>query len=59
MKTIANDIFVRFVQESVKKWWKLCKEKDIPVSDQFSLLRTLGDAVTTRAWQIAGLPVDR
>jgi dynein heavy chain len=46
-------------QESVQKWWKLCKEKQIPVSEQFSLLGTLGDPVTTRTWQIAGLPVDR
>ena len=47
------------LQESVLEWWKLCKEKQIPVSETFSLLGTLGDAVTTRTWQIAGLPVDR
>ncbi|XP_028407226.1 dynein heavy chain 3, axonemal-like [Dendronephthya gigantea] len=49
---------VEFRQESVQEWWKLCKEKQIPVSEQFSLLGTLGDAVITRTWQIAGLPVD-
>ena len=46
-------------QECVKQWWTLCKEKGIPVSDNFSLFSTLGDPLSTRAWNIAGLPVDR
>jgi len=45
-------------QECVASWHKLCRSKKIPCSSTFSLNATLGDAVTIRAWQIAGLPVD-
>ncbi|XP_033642613.1 dynein heavy chain 3, axonemal-like [Asterias rubens] len=47
-----------FRQECLKDWYRLCKEKDIPVSDVFSLSATLGDPVKIRDWQLAGLPVD-
>ncbi len=36
----------------------MCKEKEIPCSDLYTLNGTLGDPVKVRAWQIAGLPVD-
>ena len=36
----------------------MCKEKEIPVNDNFSLITTLGEPVKIRDWQIAGLPVD-
>ncbi|XP_071616680.1 dynein axonemal heavy chain 3 [Heliangelus exortis] len=41
-----------------KQWQDLCIEKNIPCSSDFSLSNTLGDPVKTRAWQIAGLPID-
>ncbi|XP_077172642.1 dynein axonemal heavy chain 3 [Paroedura picta] len=44
--------------ECQKKWLALCKEKEIPCSNDFSLSNTLGDPVKIRAWQIAGLPID-
>ncbi|XP_048348807.1 dynein axonemal heavy chain 3 [Sphaerodactylus townsendi] len=44
--------------ECQKKWLTLCKEMEIPCSDDFSLSNTLGDPVKIRAWQIAGLPID-
>ncbi|XP_022099330.1 dynein heavy chain 3, axonemal-like isoform X3 [Acanthaster planci] len=47
-----------FRQECLKDWYALCKEKEIPVSDVFSLSATLGDPVKIRDWQLAGLPVD-
>ncbi|RMX56942.1 hypothetical protein pdam_00011068, partial [Pocillopora damicornis] len=34
------------------------RQKNVPVSDSFSLSATLGDPLSTRAWHIAGLPVD-
>ena len=37
----------------------MCKNKDIPVSEKFSLSEILGDPVKIRDWQIAGLPVDK
>ena len=37
----------------------MCKEKGIPVSEEFSLANTLGEPVVIRDWQIAGLPVDK
>lgn len=37
----------------------MCKDRNIPVSEQFSLQMTLGNPVKIRDWQIAGLPVDK
>uniref|UniRef100_A0A8C3KVW3 Dynein axonemal heavy chain 12 n=1 Tax=Calidris pygmaea TaxID=425635 RepID=A0A8C3KVW3_9CHAR len=47
-----------FRQECTKDWSKLCKEKNIPCSENFSLSKTLGDPIKIRAWNIAGLPTD-
>ncbi|XP_069721684.1 dynein axonemal heavy chain 12 [Phaenicophaeus curvirostris] len=47
-----------FRQECTKDWSKLCKEKNIPCSENFSLSKTLGDPIKIRAWNIAGLPSD-
>ncbi|KAK6187847.1 hypothetical protein SNE40_005782 [Patella caerulea] len=49
---------VDFRQQITKKWHMLCKEKEIPCSQTFSLNSTLGEPVKIRAWNIAGLPVD-
>uniref|UniRef100_A0A670IHN2 Dynein axonemal heavy chain 12 n=1 Tax=Podarcis muralis TaxID=64176 RepID=A0A670IHN2_PODMU len=48
-----------FRQECAKDWSKLCKEKNIPCSESFSLSKTLGDPIKIRAWNIAGLPTDQ
>ncbi|KAM8901115.1 dynein axonemal heavy chain 7 [Lycaon pictus] len=45
-------------QNQIKEWTNLCKSKDIPCSDDYSLMGILGEAVTIRAWNIAGLPSD-
>ncbi|XP_069499778.1 dynein axonemal heavy chain 12 [Ambystoma mexicanum] len=47
-----------FRQQSAKDWSRLCKGKNIPCSDDFSLSKTLGDPIKIRAWNIAGLPTD-
>ncbi|KAI4532318.1 hypothetical protein MG293_017583 [Ovis ammon polii] len=47
-----------FRQTCTEEWSMLCKEKKIPCSEEFSLSKTLGDPVTIRAWNIAGLPTD-
>uniref|UniRef100_A0A669BHB3 Dynein axonemal heavy chain 12 n=1 Tax=Oreochromis niloticus TaxID=8128 RepID=A0A669BHB3_ORENI len=47
-----------FRQECTKLWTKLCKSKNIPSSDDFSLSKTLGDPIKIRVWNIAGLPSD-
>lgn len=44
--------------ESQEQWHVLCQEKNIPCSEDFTLSNTLGNQVSIRAWQIAGLPVD-
>ena len=36
----------------------LIQSKNIPCSDDFSLSKTLGQAIKIRAWNIAGLPTD-
>jgi dynein heavy chain len=46
-------------QDCLKEWYELCRNKGIPISDHFSLSNTLGDPVTIRDWQIAGLPADK
>ncbi|XP_070269812.1 dynein axonemal heavy chain 3 [Myotis yumanensis] len=40
------------------QWLAQCSKRVIPGSSDFSLSNTLGDPIKTRAWQIAGLPVD-
>ncbi|XP_035294723.1 dynein heavy chain 7, axonemal isoform X2 [Cricetulus griseus] len=45
-------------QNQTKEWSDSCKERDIPCSDDYSLMGTLGEAVTIRTWNIAGLPSD-
>ncbi|XP_075385072.1 dynein axonemal heavy chain 7 [Tenrec ecaudatus] len=45
-------------QHQTKDWTSLCKGRDIPCSDDYSLMSTLGEAVTIRTWNIAGLPSD-
>ncbi|XP_028848515.1 dynein heavy chain 12, axonemal isoform X2 [Denticeps clupeoides] len=47
-----------FRQDCTRQWTKLCKSKNIPSSDEFSLSKTLGDPIMIRAWNIAGLPTD-
>ncbi|KFQ84601.1 Dynein heavy chain 7, axonemal, partial [Phoenicopterus ruber ruber] len=45
-------------QMQTKEWVLLCKTKDLPCSDDFSLTNILGEPVEIRAWNIAGLPSD-
>uniref|UniRef100_H2YSE4 AAA+ ATPase domain-containing protein n=1 Tax=Ciona savignyi TaxID=51511 RepID=H2YSE4_CIOSA len=45
-------------QDTIKNWWVECKNRDIPVSEDFSLSNTLGDPVQIMEWQLAGLPKD-
>ena len=42
----------------VEAWAKLCLDKEIPCSSNFSLNQTLGEPVKIRDWYIGGLPVD-
>ena len=45
-------------QEQTKEWSRMCQEKGIPCSNDFSLNTTLGEQVKIREWTIAGLPTD-
>ncbi|XP_035161066.1 dynein axonemal heavy chain 7 isoform X2 [Callithrix jacchus] len=45
-------------QNQTKEWTTLCKGRNIPCSDDYSLMGTLGEAATIRTWNIAGLPSD-
>ncbi|XP_028284148.1 dynein heavy chain 3, axonemal [Parambassis ranga] len=49
---------VDYRAECQKQWHLVCQEKKIPSSEDFTLSNTLGNQVSIRAWQIAGLPVD-
>ena len=44
--------------DMVTAWLEAARVRGIPVSPDFSLAGTLGDAVQVRDWQIAGLPTD-
>ncbi|XP_055007109.1 dynein axonemal heavy chain 7-like [Boleophthalmus pectinirostris] len=47
-----------FRQHCTKEWTNLCKSRNIPSSNEFSLSKTLGDPIKIRAWNFAGLPND-
>ena len=44
--------------EMVGLWVEKCKEKNIPVAENFSLERILAEPVLIREWLNAGLPAD-
>jgi len=49
----------QYREKLVEKWVEGCVEREIPTSDDFSLVSTMGDPVTLRNWGIAGLPSDQ
>uniref|UniRef100_A0A8D3EFW0 AAA+ ATPase domain-containing protein n=1 Tax=Scophthalmus maximus TaxID=52904 RepID=A0A8D3EFW0_SCOMX len=49
---------VDYRTECQEQWRIVCKDKKIPCSEDFTLSNTLGNQVSIRSWQIAGLPVD-
>ncbi|XP_052759353.1 dynein axonemal heavy chain 3 [Galleria mellonella] len=49
---------VNYRREIIQMWNTRTRELNIPCSDSFSLITTLGEPVVIRAWNIAGLPVD-
>ena len=49
---------VNFRLEAIQKWLEICRQRNIPCSETFSMNHTLGEPVKIREWNIAGLPVD-
>ncbi|RVE49566.1 hypothetical protein evm_005794 [Chilo suppressalis] len=49
---------VNYRREIISVWNARTAELNIPCSEVFSLVQTLGEPVVIRAWNIAGLPVD-
>jgi len=47
-----------FRGDLAEEWVRMCEEKSIPNSGQFSLERVLGNAVMIRNWGLFGLPND-
>lgn len=47
-----------YFQELIEEWNQMSLEMNIPCSKHFSLIRTLGEQVLIRAWNIYGLPAD-
>jgi dynein heavy chain len=45
--------------QMVSKWVEQCLEKNIPTSQEFSLIKIMGDPVVIRGWNIASLPTDQ
>ena len=51
--------FTKTFREEIKKdWIHMAGELDIPRSEVFSLMSTLGDPILIRDWTIQGLPAD-
>ncbi|CAM9238748.1 unnamed protein product, partial [Choristocarpus tenellus] len=48
----------QFRKDMATGWVTLCKDKGIPVADDFSLEGVLAEPVTVRGWQLMGLPAD-
>ncbi len=46
-------------QNLVSGWVKSCLDKGIPTSQDFSLIKIMGDPVIVRGWNISGLPTDQ
>ena len=44
-----------FRSDIIMDWVSICKERQIPCADKPSLVRTLGDPVAIRQWQMEGL----
>jgi len=42
----------------VEEWIGKCKDLDIPISENYTLVRSMGEPVKIRDWNIWGLPVD-
>ena len=40
------------------KWMQECITRDVPVSDDFTLIKTMGDPIEIRDWNNLGLPTD-
>lgn len=70
-KFLAGDIFLasaemsylgpftgQYREQLVNLWKKYCDEYDLPTSEKYSLVNTLGDQVKIRDWIIYGLPSD-
>ncbi|KAL3319619.1 hypothetical protein Ciccas_001702 [Cichlidogyrus casuarinus] len=49
---------MKYREECIEDWVRLCKEYKIPCSESFSLTTCLGDPVKIQAWNIFGLPRD-
>ena len=49
---------LKYREEAVGAWKKLCDESGIPAADAFKLVTVLGDPVKIRDWTIDGLPND-
>ena len=48
-----------FREELVTGWVAAAKEMGLPISDDYSLAKTLGDPMQIREWQIMSLPSDQ
>ena len=48
-------IFRKQIQED---WVAKCRERDIPISDNYSVINALGDQLVIRDWMVNGLPAD-
>ena len=46
-------------QQILKEWNHIFKQLDIDFSNDFTLVKTIGDPIDIRKWKINGLPNDQ
>ena len=46
-------------EQQVSAWLQSCRDTNMPASEDFSVINTLGDPVMIRSWNIAALPTDQ
>lgn len=57
-KGVVTILIIYFVSSKVKKWAHACHDCGIVCTLDFSIIKSLGEAVTIQQWNIDGLPSD-
>ena len=59
IKEISSNSFCPCLIQLISSWIERCKEMEIPVSDDFSLINVSADPFEIRQWNADGLPRDQ
>eukprot|EP01022_Parablepharisma_sp_SALTPOND_P010207 TRINITY_DN1419_c0_g1_i1.p1 TRINITY_DN1419_c0_g1~~TRINITY_DN1419_c0_g1_i1.p1 ORF type:complete len:3283 (-),score=375.81 TRINITY_DN1419_c0_g1_i1:11360-21208(-) len=54
----AGPFAMKYREQLLIYWKDLCKETEVPFSADYSIIKTLGDPVEMKQWNLQGLPQD-